>query len=69
MTLLNSFACSASVLKELQKLIPNFQKKIDQAELGDAQQFYSTVSLGLYGCCLVSSNLVTAPGWCKECPQ
>ena len=67
MTLLNSFACGASALKELQKLIPNFQKKIDEAEPGDAQQFYSTVSLGLYSHCLVSSNLVTAPGWCKEC--
>jgi len=65
--LLNSFACGASALKELQKLIPNFQKKFDEAELGDTQQFYSTVSLGLYGYYLVSSNLVTAPGWGKEC--
>jgi hypothetical protein len=49
MTFLHSFARSASALKELQMLIPNFQKKIDKAEPGDAQQFYSTVNLGLYG--------------------
>jgi len=67
MTLLHSFARSASALKELQKLIPNFQKKIDEAEPDDAQQFYSTVNLELYGYYLMSSNLVTAPGWCKEC--
>jgi hypothetical protein len=58
MTLLHSFAHSASALKELRKLIPNFQKKIDEAEPGDAQQFYITVSLGIYGYCLVSSNLL-----------
>ena len=35
MILLNSFACGASASKELQKFIPNFQRKIDEAELGD----------------------------------
>jgi hypothetical protein len=40
----HSYARSADALKELTRLIPNFQKKIDEAEPGDAQEFYSTVS-------------------------
>ena len=42
--LLNSYARSADALKELVRLIPNFQKKIDEAEPDDAQEFYSIVS-------------------------
>jgi hypothetical protein len=40
----HSYARSADALKELTRLIPNFQKKIDEAEPDDAQEFYSTVS-------------------------
>ena len=42
---LQSYARSADVLKELTRLIPNFQKKIDEAEPDDAQEFYSIVRL------------------------
>src|SRR5467141_3358749 len=45
LTLLLSYARSADALKELTRLIPNFQKKIDKAEPDDAQEFYSTVRL------------------------
>ena len=44
LTLLLSFARSADALKELTRLIPNFQKKIDEAQPDDAQEFYSMVS-------------------------
>lgn len=43
LTLLFSYARSADALKELTRLIPNFQKKIDEAEPDDAQEFYSMV--------------------------
>ena len=42
--LLHSYARSADALKELTRLIPNFQKKIDEAEPDDAHEFYSIVS-------------------------
>ena len=45
---LHSYARSADSLKELTRLIPNFQKKIDEAEPDDAQEFYSTVSTTKY---------------------
>ncbi len=61
--IVHNFARSASALKELRKLIPNFQKKFDKAKPDNVHwQFYSTVNLGLYGYCLMSSNQVTAPG-------
>jgi len=44
LTLLLSYARSASALKELTRLVPNFQKKIDEAEPDDAQEFYNLVS-------------------------
>jgi hypothetical protein len=40
-----SYARSAGALKELTRLIPNFQKKIDEAEPDDAQEFYNMVSM------------------------
>ena len=40
----HSYARSAEALKELTRLIPNFQKKIDETEPHEAQEFYSTVS-------------------------
>jgi hypothetical protein len=40
----HSYARSADALKELTCLIPNFQKKIDEAEPDEAQEFYSMVS-------------------------
>jgi len=40
----HSYARSADALKELTRLIPNFQKKIDEAEPDVLQEFYSTVS-------------------------
>ncbi len=42
--LFHSYARSAEALKELIRLIPNFQKKIDEAKPDDAQEFYSIVS-------------------------
>lgn len=39
-----SYSRSADALKELTRLIPNFQKKIDEAEPEEAQEFYSMVS-------------------------
>jgi len=39
----HSYARSADALKELTRLIPNFQKKIDEAEPDEAQDFYSMV--------------------------
>jgi hypothetical protein len=42
--LLHSYARSADALKELAQLIPNFLKKIDEAEPDAAQEFYSIVS-------------------------
>lgn len=45
LTSLLSYARSADALKELLRLIPNFQKKIDEAEPDDAQEFYSMVSM------------------------
>jgi hypothetical protein len=45
LTLPFSYARSADALKELSRLIPNFQKKIDEAEPDDAQEFYSIVRL------------------------
>jgi len=45
LTLSLSYARSADALKELTQLIPNFQKKIDEAEPDDAQEFYSMVSI------------------------
>ena len=39
----HSYARSADALKELTRLIPNFQKKIDKAEPDEAQEFYSMV--------------------------
>ena len=44
MLLEHSYARSADALKELTRLIPNFQKKIDEAEPDKAQEFYSMVS-------------------------
>ena len=44
MPLEHSYARSADALKELTRLIPNFQKKIDEAEPDEAQEFYSMVS-------------------------
>ena len=44
MFLLHSYACSVDALKELTRLIPNFQKKIDKAEPDDTHEFYSIVS-------------------------
>jgi len=51
LTLLLSYARSADALKELARLIPNFQKKIDEAEPDDVQEFYSMVrtKTKLYG--------------------
>ena len=40
----HSYVRSADSLKELTRLIPNFRKKIDEAEPEDAEEFYSTVS-------------------------
>jgi hypothetical protein len=44
MLLEHSYARSADALKELMRLIPNFQKKIDETEPDEAQEFYSMVS-------------------------
>ena len=45
LTLLLSYARSAEALKELSRLIPNFQKKIDEAEPDEAYEFYNVVSM------------------------
>jgi len=45
LTLSLSYAHSADALRELTRLIPNFQKKIDVAEPDDVQESYSTVHL------------------------
>jgi hypothetical protein len=68
LTLSLSYARSADALKELTRLIPNFQKKIDEAEPDEAQEFYSIVRLKNWF--IIQRFLIAlAPGWREECTR
>lgn len=69
LTLSLSWARSADALKELNRLIPGFQKKIDEAEPDDAQEFYSIVSTKTMVYDKARLSISLAPRWCKECPR
>jgi hypothetical protein len=60
LTLSLSYVRSADALKELSQLIPNFQKKIDEAKPDDVQEFYSIVCLKTWFMMQLSFNSISS---------
>jgi len=61
-----SWERSHKALQELCHLIPNFQKKIDEAEPEELSEYYSQVHFTI-STAFSSKQKSPAPDWCQQC--